>query len=62
MAREHTTRRSKILDALVIELNAIDGTGHFKSNLEGQIEPRMKFWDEVDSYPAVHMSAGTETR
>ena len=24
--------------------------------------PRLKFWDEVEDFPAVHLSAGSETR
>jgi hypothetical protein len=40
----------------------IDGGDGYKSDLSGSIEPRMKFWDEVESFPCLHMSSGTETR
>ena len=62
MARVHTTRRSKILDALAEQFKAIDGTGNYKSDLGNNVSPRMQFWDEIDQFPAVHMAAGSETR
>ena len=62
MAREHTTRRSKLLDALAEQFKAIDGTGNYKSDLGNNVQPRMQFWDEIDQFPAVHMAAGSETR
>ena len=62
MARETTTRRSKILNALVDEIKTIDGTGAYKTDLADEVFPRMKFWDEVDQFAAVHLSAGSETR
>ena len=62
MAREHTTRRSKLLDALAEQFKAIDGTGNYKSDLGNNVSPRMQFWDEIDQFPAVHMAAGSETR
>jgi len=62
MTRSISTRRSQILDALVVKLKAINGTGDFRTQLSNQVFPQMKFWDEISTYPAVHMSAGTETR
>ena len=62
MAREQTTRRSKILAALADQFKAIDGTGNYKSDLGNNVSPRMEFWDEIDQFPAVHMAAGSETR
>ena len=62
MARSTSTRRSQILDALVTKLKDIDGTGDYRVNLANQVFPTMKFWDEISTYPAVHLSAGTETR
>ena len=26
------------------------------------VHPRLKFWDEVDAFPAIHLNAGSETR
>jgi len=62
MARSTSTRRSQILDALVVKLKAIDGTGDYRTQLSNQVFPSMKFWDEISTYPAVHLSAGSETR
>ena len=62
MARSNTTRRSAILEAMAELFEKIDGGDGYKQDLTGAIEPRMKFWDEVESFPCLHMSAGTETR
>ena len=62
MTRSISTRRSQILDALVVKLKDINGTGDYRTTLSNQVFPQMKFWDEISTYPAVHMSAGTETR
>ena len=62
MSRSISTRRSQILKALVDKLKDIDGSGDYRTNLAKQVFPTMKFWDEIDTFPAVHLSAGTETR
>ena len=62
MARAQTTRRSGILSALAELFERIDGGDGYKTDLTGAIHTRMKFWDEVDVFPTLHMSAGTETR
>jgi len=60
--RAYTTRRLGIVEALVNKLKDIDGTGQYLSNLEENVSPRLKFWDEVEEFPAVHLNAGSETR
>ena len=30
--------------------------------MNGNVSRRLKFWDEVEEFPAVHISAGSETR
>ena len=62
MARSNTTRRGAIMNALATEFKNIDGSGSYKTRLDGNVETRMKFWDEIEQYPAVHMAAGSETR
>ncbi len=62
MARSNTTRRSAILNAMADLFEKIDGGDGYKQDLSGAIEPRMKFWDEVESFPCLHMASGTETR
>jgi hypothetical protein len=60
--RDYTTRRLGIISALVTKLKEIDGTGSFLTNLYDNVSPRLKFWDEVEEFPAVHLNAGSETR
>ncbi len=60
--RVYTTRRLGIVEALVNKLKDIDGTGFFRTNVNENVSPRLKFWDEVEEFPAIHLNAGTETR
>ena len=60
--REYTSRRIAIIDAIVEKLEEIDGSGNYRTDLNGNVSRRLKFWDEVDEFPAVHISAGAETR
>ena len=41
---------------------AIDGTGFFRANVNENVSPRLKFWDEVEEFPAIHLNSGSETR
>jgi hypothetical protein len=56
------SRRTSIVKALAQKLKSIDGTNSFKSNLSGNAYAYMRFWDEVNDFPAVYMSNGTEVR
>ena len=60
-ARDYTTRRSSLVNAIVEKLKEINGTGHFLSSVS-DVSPRLKFWDEIEEFPAVHVNAGSETR
>jgi len=60
--RDYTTRRQSIINALVVKLKTINGEGDFLANLNNNVSPRLKFWDEVDDFPAIHLNAGQETR
>ena len=62
MSRTYTTRRQGIVNALVNKLKDIDGTGFFRANVNENVVPRLKFWDEVEEFPAIHLNAGSETR
>jgi hypothetical protein len=62
MDRMYTTRRQSIVDALVTKLKLIDGTGDYLTNLYSNVSPRLKFWDEIVDFPAVHLNAGAESR
>jgi hypothetical protein len=60
--RNYTTRRLAIVEALAEKLKDIDGTNQYLTNLFQQVFPRLKFWDEVEEFPSVHMNAGSESR
>ena len=61
-ARTYTSRRANIVRALAEKLKDIDGSGAFLSDLQNNVHPFLKFWDEVDQFPAIHLNAGAETR
>ena len=60
--RLYTSRRSNIVEALSEKLKNIDGSGAFLSDVANNVHPQLKFWDEVEDFPAVHLNAGSETR
>jgi hypothetical protein len=60
--REYTSRRQAIAVAIADALKVIDGTGNFRSNVFENVEPRLRFWDEVKDFPYISVSAGNETR
>tara|TARA_B100002019_G_scaffold283528_1_gene290031 strand:- start:458 stop:910 length:453 start_codon:yes stop_codon:yes gene_type:complete len=61
-ARTYTSRRSNIVEALAEKLKNIDGSGAFLTDVGNNVEPRLKFWDEVEDFPAIHLNAGAESR
>ena len=61
-ARIYASRRKRIIDALVSKIKTINGQGAFLSDVGENVHPRLKFWDEVDEFPAIHLNAGNETR
>lgn len=61
-ARDYTTRRSGIVTALADKLKDINGAGAFLTDINENVSPRLKFWDEVEEFPAIHLNAGSETR
>ncbi len=62
MSRAYTTRRLGIVNAIVDKLKDINGSGALLTDLNENVSPRLKFWDEVEEFPAVHLNAGSETR
>ena len=60
-ARNYTTRRSAITKALADKIALIDGRGIYHTAV-AQTSPRLKFWDEIEEFPAVHLNAGSESR
>lgn len=62
VSRHYTTKRRAITDALSEKLKEINGTDDYLSDLAGNVLPKLKFWDEIEEFPAVHISAGREVR
>ena len=60
--RVYTSRRMAIIDSIVAALKGINGNYPYRTNLSNNVEPRLLFWDEVVDFPAIHVSAGSETR
>jgi len=56
------TKRTQITKALAEKLKLIDGTAPFITNLYGNAYAKLKFWDEVQDFPSVYMTPGTEVR
>ena len=61
LARKHTTRRRAIVEALAEKMEGINGSAPFRTSV-AKVERRLKFWDEVEEFPAIHLNAGAETR
>ena len=60
-ARRYSSRRRAIVEAIAEALEKINGQAPFRTSV-AKVERRLKFWDEVDSFPCLHMASGTETR
>lgn len=43
-------------------LKVINGSGAYLTDLDNNVEPTLKFWDEIDQFPAIHINAGSESR
>jgi hypothetical protein len=56
------TRRTSIVTALAEKFKVIDGTGSYKSDLSDNSYPKLKFWDEIQDFPAVYLTPGSELR
>ena len=61
-ARTYTSRRANIVNALADKFKTINGSGRMLSDVEDNVFPLLKFWDEVEEFPAIHLNAGSETR
>ena len=61
LARKHTTRRRAIVEALAVALEGVNVNAPFRTSV-AKVERRLKFWDEVDEFPTIHIGAGGETR
>lgn len=55
------SRRKSIVNALTERFKIIAGSP-YNTDLSGNAYSKLKFWDEVNDFPAVYMTAGSESR
>jgi len=60
-SRVYSSRRQAITKALAERIAEINGTGAFYTQI-AEVSPRLKFWDEVEQFPSIHLNAGAESR
>ncbi len=60
-ARRYSSRRRAIVEAIADVLEDINGQAPYRTSV-AKVERRLKFWDEVDEFPTIHIGAGAETR
>jgi hypothetical protein len=56
------SRRTSIVKALTEKFKLIDGQEPYNINLFNNAYPKLKFWDEVEDFPAVYLTPGSEQR
>jgi len=56
------SKRTSIVKALAEKFKVIDGTSPYSTNLQNNSYPFIKFWDEINDFPSIYMSPGTEQR
>ena len=61
-ASQYRTARRRVTDALVKQLQLIDGNHPFNSNVFNNVHSGMVFLDEIQEFPKVCVVAGDETR
>lgn len=55
--------RSKIVAKLVEEIAYnLDGGDPYITNIQARVFNKLKFWDEIDDFPSIFVTAGRETR
>lgn len=58
-----SSKRSSITKALTAKINELlDGSHGYNTNLHNNAYPILKFWDEVQDFPSVYLTPGTEYR
>jgi hypothetical protein len=56
------SKRTQIVKAITAKLNQINGMAPYKVNLYKNAYAKLKFWDEVEDFPSVYLTPGTEVR
>lgn len=57
-----TTKRKKVVTALVNKLKLINGNHPYNSNVFNNVDGHLKFLDEIEQYPKICVVAGDEFR
>lgn len=57
-----STKRTSIVTALAEKFKLINGSAPYQTNLFDNAHPKLKFWDEVQQFPAVYVTPGSEQR
>lgn len=56
------SKRASIVRALANKLKLINGEQPYRTNLFDNSFPQLKFWDEVNDFPSVYITPGSEQR
>ena len=56
------SRRTSILKALTEKFKLLDGNAPYTTNIYSNAYPIIKFWDEVNDFPCIYSSTGSESR
>lgn len=56
------SRRTSIVKALATKLQEINGEQPYNSNIYNNAFSYLKFWDEVQDFPSIYLTPGTEMR
>lgn len=56
------TKRTQIVQALAEKFKTIDGSTPYTIDLKNQCFAKLKFWDEINDFPSVYITPGTELR
>lgn len=56
------SKRISIIKALTDKLNSIDGQQPYKTNIFNNAYAKLKFWDEVQDFPSIYLTPGSEMR
>jgi len=56
------SRRTSIVKAIAEKLKIINGRAPYSTNLFNNSYAKLKFWDEVNDFPCVYITPGSEQR
>lgn len=57
------TKRTQIVQALANQIALeINGASPYTTNLQNQCFAKLKFWDEINDFPSVYITPGSEVR